>query len=76
MKVNLGDNVEFELFQREEIHSVEQLSRETKSSIYSWKTTGSSNWLEKGLSIIDVLGLVLLPSDSPDWIELPDDRAE
>ena len=76
MKINLGDNFEFELFQLEEIESVEQLAKETNGSIYSWKTVGDANWLEKGISVADVLGITVLSSELPDWINLPDDEEE
>jgi hypothetical protein len=73
MKVSLEENLEFEFFQIEELKSAEQYAKEINGSIYSWKTTGKSNWLEKNLSIVDVLGLAVLPKNLPDWIDLPDD---
>lgn len=73
MKVSLEENLEFEFFQIEELKSAEQYSKEINGSIYSWKTTGKSNWLEKNLSVVDVLGLAVLPKNLPDWIDLPDD---
>lgn len=74
MKITLGSDYEFEFFQIEELESVKKYADKVGSSIYSWKTTGKSNWLEKGLSVVDVLGLVTLPKDLPDWIDLPDDE--
>jgi hypothetical protein len=73
MKVSLEANLEFEFFQIEELKSAEQYAEEINGSIYSWKTTGKSNWLEKNLSVVDILGLVVLPKNLPDWIDLPDD---
>jgi len=73
MKVSLEENFEFEFFQIEELKNAEKYAKETNGSIYSWKTTGKSNWLEKQLSIVDVLGLAVLPRNLPDWIDLPDD---
>ena len=73
MKVSLEENLEFEFFQIEELKSAERYAKEINGSIYSWKTTGKSNWLEKNLSVVDVLGLAVLPKNLPDWIDLPDD---
>jgi hypothetical protein len=74
MKVNLGSGFEFESFELEQAKEAEQLATETNGSVYSWKTIGNSNWLERGLSIADVLALTVLPKESPDWIELPNDE--
>lgn len=76
MKVSLEENFEFEFFQIEELKNAEQYAKETDGSIYSWKTTGKSNWLEKNLSVVDILGLAVLPKNLPDWINLPDDGDE
>lgn len=74
MKVTLGNSYEFEFFQIEDFEKARQYAERVDGSIYSWKTTGKSNWLEKRLSISDVLGLAVLPKDLPDWIDLPDDK--
>jgi hypothetical protein len=42
--------------------------------VFSWKTEGRYNWLEKGLSVVDVLGLTILPDGLPDKIDLPNDE--
>jgi len=76
MKVTLDGEFDFEFFQIEELRNAEQFAEETNGSIYSWKTIGTSNWLEKRLSVADVLGLVVLPKELPDWIDLPDDKDE
>ena len=73
MKITLGSNYEFEFFQIEELENAKQYADKADGSIYSWKTTGNSNWLEKRFSVVDVLGLVVLPKNLPDWIDLPDD---
>ena len=76
MKVTLDGKFEFDFFETEELRSAELFAEEINGSIYSWKTTGLSNWLERSLSIADVLGLVVLPKGMPDWIDLPDDKGE
>ncbi len=73
MKISLDNVFEFEFFELEEFNKAEQFAKETNGSIYSWKTIGISNWLEKNFSIADVLGLAVIPKGLPDIIELPDD---
>ena len=76
MKVSLGGNYEFEFFQIEELAIAKTYAERTDGPIYSWKTAEISNWLEKRLSIVDVLGLAVLPKGLPDLIDLPDDEEE
>jgi len=73
MKISLDGVLDFEFFELEELKKAEQFAESMDGSIYSWKTTGKSNWLEKRLSVTDVLGLAVLPKNLPDWIDLPDD---
>jgi hypothetical protein len=73
MIVNLGNGIEFECFQIENARNVEKLAQETNGVVYSWITEGHFNWLERGYSIIDVLGLTILPAGLPDEIDLPND---
>ncbi len=73
MKVSLNGSFEFEFFQIEEFKNAEQYAKEIDGSIYSWKTVGNANWLEKRLSVADVLGLAVLQKNLPDWIDLLDD---
>jgi len=74
MKVNLGNGFEFECFEIEEAQDVERLATETVGSVYSWKTEGRYNQLQKGFTVVDVLGLTILPKGLPDLIDLPDDE--
>jgi hypothetical protein len=74
MKVSLDGTFEFEFFEIEELKSAEQYAEKINGSVYSWKTIGYSNWLEKKLSNVDVLGLAVLPDGLPDWIDLPNDE--
>jgi len=69
MRVTLGNDYGFELFQIEELEDAGQHAENVDGSIYSWKTIGKSNWLEKRLSVVDVLGLIVLPKNWPNWIE-------
>lgn len=74
MRINLGNAHEFEFFQIEELTHAEKYAKLINGSIYSWKTIGYSNWLEKKISFVDVLGLVVLPNGLPDSIDLPNDK--
>lgn len=74
MKVKLGDEFEFELFNIEEALQVEKLATETNGIVYSWKTEGRFNWFERGFTAVDILGLTVLPKGLPAWIDLPDDE--
>lgn len=65
-----------EVFQTEEFQQVKVKAETSKGEIYSWKTSENSNWLEKGFSNVDVLGLIVLPQDLPVQIEMPDDINE
>lgn len=73
MKFVFSENLSLEIFQIEFARELELLAAKNNGTVYSWKTTGRKNWLEKGFSIVDVLGLTILPKDQPDWIDLPDD---
>jgi hypothetical protein len=75
MKVRLGAEFEFELFDIEEARQVEKLAEVTDGIVYSWKTEGRYNWFERGFTVIDVLGLTVLPKGLPEWIDLPNDQA-
>jgi len=72
--IYLSFDVEF--FNTEEITEAEQKALETNGELYCWKTSGESNWLERGLSLSDVLGLVILPRKFPEQIDMPDDEDE
>lgn len=74
MKVNLGEGFEFECFDIEETKQVERIAEETDGVVYTWKTERRFNWFQKGFTVVDALGLVVLPKGLPDWIDLPDDE--
>lgn len=78
MKVQLAINTSLDLvlFDIEEAGRAQAAARQVEGTTYSWKTTGRANWLEKGLSVVDVLGLVVLPKGLPPVVEMPDDIPE
>lgn len=65
--------LELKLFQLEELAQAETIADNSDALLYCWKSLGVSNWLEKGISICDVLGFVILPRGLPEQIDLPDD---
>ncbi len=73
MKVALQVILETELFQIEDRKKAAAFAHRFPGVIYTWKTTGRSNWLERGMSLVDSLGLVVLPARLPAHIEMPDD---
>lgn len=50
--------------------------RTPEAEVFSWKTIGRENWLDRGTSLSDVLGLVVLPPGLSDSLEMPDDPSE
>ncbi len=62
------------VFNTDEVREAQQLANETNGLLYCWKTSGVSNWLEKGLSLSDVLGIVVLPRALPAQIDMLDDE--
>ena len=76
MKLSLLLQFDLEFYETEEIMLAQQFARKLNRTLYSWKTIGRSNWLERGLSIADVLGIVVLPLGLPEYIEMPDDPAQ
>ena len=73
IKQTLYLGFDVEVYNLSEVEQAERKALEIDGAIYCWKTTENSNWLEKGLSISDVLGLVVLPKNLPEQIEMPDD---
>lgn len=65
-----------ELFNIEELEKAHSTATALDGEIYSWKTSEDANWLDKGVSNVDVLGLVILPKKMPIRIELPNDAEE
>ena len=76
MKATLSLGLELEVFQLEEAQQAEQQAEESNGVVYTWKTSGNENWLEQGFSIVDVLGIVVLPQGLPSVIDMPDDAED
>ena len=73
MRVTLDIQLERELYQLEDWREAEKAAASSGGEVYSWKTSGWANWLQRGYSIVDVLGLVVLPSGLPDYVEMAPD---
>ncbi len=74
LPLNFSLKLRLPLHELQDLPKVARTSLKFERAIYFWKTTGVSNWLEKGASVSDVLGFVILPNGLPDLIELPDDE--
>ena len=76
MRTRLEVLLDVPLYQLEHVPEAYAEAQTTGGVVYSWKTTGRWNWLERGTSIVDVLVLTVLPRGLPDTIEMPDDEIE
>ena len=76
LKVTHELSLELDVFRIEDWRHVVRTARRTCGCVYTWITFGRQNWLEKGLHIFDVMGLVILPRGLPDTIDLADDRVD
>ncbi len=74
MNVNFGGRISFILFDLEHAPQLALIAIHTDQEIYTLKTADHSNWLERGIHIVDELGLVLLPQNYPAIINLSDDN--
>jgi hypothetical protein len=74
--VDIGLKRPTRFYQLEEAASAIRHARRVGLTVYTWKTSGRSNWLERTISNVDALGLVLLPSSQPGVIDLPNDAPE
>lgn len=73
MRVALEPVVAADFYYLEEWLLAHSAARRNRTSIYSWKTSGRANRLERGYSCVDCLGLVELPHGLPDEIPMLDD---
>ena len=74
MTLTLPIHLEADCFDTSQAELAGRTAQQKSMEIYSWKTSGKSNWLEKGFQRSDVLNLVLLPQGLPGTIDMPDDR--
>ena len=76
MRAALGVLLDGSLYQLEEAREAYTEAAARGGAVYSWKTTGRWNWLERGGSIVDVLALTVLPEGLPEIIDMPDDEID
>ena len=62
--------LDLELYQLEELEQAALRAEMENSCLYSYKSSGHQNWLERGLFASDALGIVVLPQGLPDVISL------
>lgn len=72
-EITLELHLPLTLYSLEEAAAAERSAQIWRLQVYAWKTSGKKNWLERGLSITDILGFVVLPKGLPDTINLPED---
>ena len=65
--------VDTPMFDTTEPHAAQAHVDQHGGAIYTWKTAGGQNWLEKGFSRTDTLALVVLPEGLGDTVHMPDD---
>lgn len=75
MRVALEPVVAANFYYLEEWRLARSAARRNRTSVYSWKTSGRANWLERGYSCVDCLGLVELPRGLSDTLPMPDDAS-
>ena len=73
MRVTLEILIEAECFDTSEAQRAEEPAETIGGHVYTWKTLGKHNWLERGYRIVDAIGLVVLPEVVPNEIEMLDD---
>lgn len=76
MRAVLDISLPVTLYDLEQHADAEACAESSGGQVFSWKTTGRSNWLEKGFSVVDVLALVVLPAGLPDTIDMPQDPCD
>ena len=74
--VTLQIEMDVELYGLCELEKAREAAREVGGEVYTWKTSGRCNWLERGASIVDVCGLIALPRGLPGTIAMPPDPLE
>ena len=67
---------DIDYFDTLDVEKAEEVAKKMDGQIYSWKSTGRWNWLERGYKLVDVGGLVVLPRLLPDSIDMADDVLE
>jgi len=73
MQLTLELCLDMRLFQLEEHAAAYRLADISRGEVYTWQSTGRSNWLERGAHLVDALALVVLPRGLPTTIAMPDD---
>lgn len=74
IRTTLEPFITTDLFQLKEWQDARKKAQATNGRVYSWKTTGTANWLERGFSLVDSLGLVVLPRGLPRTMTMPNDH--
>ncbi|MBI3742853.1 MAG: hypothetical protein HY261_01005 [Chloroflexi bacterium] len=76
MEITVRIAFDTEMLQIEEWAKAQALAVARQQDVYTWKTTCLANWLERGISNVDALGLVLVPKGMAPRLEMPFDADE
>ncbi len=73
IRLTVRAEIDAELFDTNEYDRVQAIVKHSNGVVYTWKTTGHFNWLERGYKLADRLGFLVLPKQLPETIDLDDD---
>ena len=76
MRLTLHLEMTAEVFDTLESAKAEAVAESLGGQVYTWKTVGRRNWLERGYRMVDALALVVLPGTLPDTVHMCDDVPE
>jgi hypothetical protein len=71
--IALDLSLDLPFYELEEAREAWEAASRSGAALYTYKTSGRDNWLDRGASVIDALGLVVLPSGLPNQIAMPPD---
>jgi hypothetical protein len=76
MQVALNVDVDLVFFDTHEQEQAQAHASRTDGAVYTWKTAGRCNWLERGFKLADRLGYFVLPGGLPRYIKLAADPGQ
>lgn len=74
--VSVMIELQIPFYDAEEGAAAERAAVDSGRVVYTWSTSGRSNWFSRGFHLADRLGYVLLPPGLADQIDGLDDGAE
>lgn len=74
MNTKLLIQIDSPMFHTTQSEDAQEHADSTGGTVYTWKTSGKQNWLEKGMTRVDAFMFVVLPKEWPDTIDMLDDH--